>query len=177
MRKRPSICTYEECYQSEAPNSFCDPNFYAQRIIAEGDSWFTIGGLRLRNPWFSNILYTLRFDKETLILNLANPGDTIRHISSMPHDYNFKYAIEEHSKNPWNAIILSAGGNDLIDKIHSLIFSQPDRIGRTIKHPKDYCNLTEVDNFLMNIEQHYRRLASIRGNHAIVLLVHGCILV
>ncbi len=170
MSHRPSVCTYEDCYESEVPDNFCDPDFHSQRIIAEGDSWFTIGGLRLKNPWFSNILYTLRFRKQTLILNLASPGDTIKHISSIPKDQHFKFAIEKHSIKPWNAIILSAGGNDLIDKVHTM--NRLERVGKTINEPKDYCNTAVIDNFLNNIESHYRRLAAIRGRHDIPMVVH-----
>ncbi|MEH6457195.1 MAG: SGNH/GDSL hydrolase family protein [Cocleimonas sp.] len=172
MNKRPSVCSYEECYESEAISSFCDPSFHTQKIIAEGDSWFTIGGLRLKNPWFSNILYTLRFQKQTLILNLAEPGDTLKHISSIPKNHHFKSAIEEHTIEPWNAILLSAGGNDLIDKVHTLVLNKLERVGKTIDKPKDYCNLVAVDNFLNNIESHYRRLAAIRGVHDIPMIVH-----
>lgn len=172
MSKRPSVCTYEESFESESVSSFCDPSLHSQNIIAEGDSWFTIGGLRLRNPWFSNILYTLRFQKDTLILNLAEPGDTLKHISSIPKNHHLKFAIEEHSSHPWNAILLSGGGNDLIDKVHTLVFNRLERVGKTIHHPKDYCNQEAIDNFLNNIENHYRRLAAIRGSHDIPMVIH-----
>ncbi len=172
MARRPNVCNYFEVYESEGSDSFCDPTFHDYRIIAEGDSWFTIGGFSLQNPWFSNILYTLRFLEEALILDLANPGDTIKHISSMPRDQSFKFAIEEHSTDPWDAIILSAGGNDLIDKARMLIMNRLERQGETITKPADYCKTIEVSNFLQNIENHFRRLAAIRGNHSIPMVLH-----
>lgn len=172
MSHRPSVCTYRECYETEVPDNFCDPDFHSQRIIAEGDSWFTIGGLQLKNPWFSNILYTLRFQKQTLILNLAEPGDTIKHISTIPKNHHLKFAIEKHPQKPWDAILMSAGGNDLIDKVHTLVLNRLERAGKTINGPEDYCNLIAVDNFLNNIENHYRRLAGIRGVHDIPMVIH-----
>lgn len=172
MERRPNICTYDDIYESDEIDFSCDPAFNNYRIIAEGDSWFTIGGHTLQNPWFSNILFTLRFSKDTLILNLAEPGDTIKHISAMPRDHTFKFAIEEHDSDPWHAIILSAGGNDLIDKAHTLILNEPERRGISINKPADYCNTAAVDNFLQNIEFHFRRLATVRGNHKIPIILH-----
>lgn len=172
MAKRPNICDYHDVYEAEVSDNFCDPAFNDRRIIAEGDSWFTIGGHSLRNPWFSNVLFTLRFSEELLILNLAEPGDTIKHISSMPRDQSFKFAIEEHNSDPWDAIILSVGGNDLIDKARTLIKNRLERQGETINTPADYCKTIEVTNFLQNIENHFRRLASIRGKHSIPMVLH-----
>ncbi|GAA0401217.1 hypothetical protein GCM10009133_07570 [Cocleimonas flava] len=172
MAKRPNICDYHDVYEAEVTDTFCDPIFNKRNIIAEGDSWFTIGGQSLQYPWFTNILYTLRFSEEVLILNLAEPGDTIKHISSMPRDQSFKFAIEEHTTTPWDAIILSAGGNDLIDKARTLIKNRLERQGETIRKPADYCKQVEVNNFLQNIENHFRRLAAIRGNHVIPIVLH-----
>lgn len=172
MVKRPNICTYEDVYDSDSVDFSCDPVFNDNHILAEGDSWFTIGGNSLQNPWFSNTLFSLRFTKDTLLLNLAQPGDTIKHISAMPKDHSFKFAIEEHDSDPWNAIILSAGGNDLIDKAHTLIFNKPERRNITINKPADYCNTLAVNHFLHNIEFHFRRLATIRGIHKIPIILH-----
>ena len=172
MLKRPHICDYKETYDAESIDFSCDPSFNNQRLIAEGDSWFTIGGLQLQNPWFSNILFTLRFNDTTLILNLASPGDTIKHISSMPRDISFKFAIEDHPNHPWNAILLSAGGNDLIDMAHTLILNKLERQGLSINGPQDYCNTFAVDSFLQNIENNFHRLAAIRGRHKIPIVIH-----
>ena len=147
MARRPTICTYREVYESDN-NSSCDPVFFTHKILAEGDSWFTIGGHNLRNPWFSNILFTLRFPRDTLLLNLAYPGDTIKHISAMPRDYRFKFAIEYQKNNPWDAIVLSGGGNDLIDKAHTLVWSEPERRSITINTVSDYCNSNALNHFL-----------------------------
>ncbi len=172
MAKRPNICDYHDVYETEVPDNFCDPDFNKRSIIAEGDSRFTIGGHSLQKPWFSNVLFILRFSEEVLILNLAEPGDTIKHISAMPRDQSFKFAIEEHSSDPWDAIILSAGGNDLIDKVHTLIKNRLERQGETINGPADYCKTMVVNNFLQSIENHFRRLATIRGSHTIPMVLH-----
>lgn len=175
MRKRrPNVCTYEATFDqdSDAIDFSCDPAFNDNRLIAEGDSWFTIGGHTLSDPWFSNILFTLRFTRPTLIVNLAQPGDTIKHISAMPRDHSFKYAIEYHDSDPWHAILISGGGNDLIDKAHTLIKTRPERGDTPINGPADYCKEFAVQHFLDNIGHHYDRLAKMRGTHHIPIVIH-----
>ncbi len=170
--RRPEICTYKDIYESNQGAFVCDPAFFTYKILTEGDSWFTIGGHNLQNPWFSNILFTLRFPRDTLLLNLAFPGDTIKHISAMPKDYRFKFALENQKNDPWDAIVLSAGGNDLIDKAHTLVLSEPERRNITINDVSDYCNSNALKHFLQNIDSHYRRLAQIRGNQDIPIVIH-----
>lgn len=83
-------------------------------VLAEGDSWFNIvgntGALKPRN-----VLETLSFkQKPTALVNLAKSGDTVTHIAQALHDG----ALEEALKyKKWDVILLSAGGNDLIDAL------------------------------------------------------------
>lgn len=171
-RRRPTICTYEDVYESDDGIFSCDPDFNTYHILTEGDSWFTIGGTNLRNPWFSNILFTLRFPKDVLLLNLAYPGDTLKNIAAMPRDHRFKYAIQNQNNDPWNAIVLSAGGNDLIDKADTLILTKSKRDNIQINNISDYCDNLAVSYFLDDIEEQFRRLANIRGNQDIPIIVH-----
>lgn len=52
MARRPNVCTYEETIEedSDAIDFPCDPAFNDNLILAEGDSWFTIGGHTLKTP-------------------------------------------------------------------------------------------------------------------------------
>lgn len=88
------------------------PKNYAQLVLAEGDSWFSVGGVPA-----GNILYQLDFPQKTMVVNIADPGDTLmkdignkenmdelRRLVTQPQ-YGFK----------WKFILLSGGGNDLID--------------------------------------------------------------
>lgn len=171
MQKRPNVCSYEDVFESESVDFFCDPAFNKQLIIAEGDSWFTIGGNKLKDPWFKNILFTLRFQEETLIVNLAQPGDTIKSISDMTRDRSFKDSIREHSSSkPWNAILLSAGGNDLIGKAHTLMLNKQQR--GNVNKPADYFDATKVNAFFDDLETNYRHLAKARGNRKIPIVAH-----
>jgi len=162
---RPEVCSLDEIGQGYA---VCDPSFVTHTILAEGDSWFTVGGTALKYPWFTNLLFSLRFKKSTLIVNLARPGDTIKNMSQMSK-YDFRDAI---NNLPLHAILLSAGGNDLIDKASLLVLPKSVWKNKSINSPKDYCNLGEIKYFLDNLTHHFIRLAKARGNKNIPIVTH-----
>ena len=171
-RRRPDVCSYKQIYDTNEGPFDCDPAFFTHKIICEGDSWFTIGGTNLRNPWFSNLLFTLRFPRDTLILNLAYPGDTIRNLSRMINNTSFRYALQSEKNKPWNAIVLSAGGNDLIDAAHKLILPKSRRPSAAVNNIADYCNKPAVTKFFNDIEKNFRRLAKIRTDQNIPFIIH-----
>jgi hypothetical protein len=87
---------------------------FGRRLLAEGDSWFTIGTLNLADA--SNLLFPLQFTKSTAIINCAYPGDTLDHIANNLRDPYFDRLLRQPNfASFWEAILLSAGGNDLID--------------------------------------------------------------
>lgn len=91
--------------------------FYGFHILAEGDSWFTLGAIPS-----SNLLYELRLAKWSQVFNLAYPGDTIKHIGDLTGNRDFKkYVSNARFNYPWDALLLSGGGNDVIDAAPSLI--------------------------------------------------------
>lgn len=171
-RRRPDVCYYKQIYDTNEGPFDCDPAFFTHKILCEGDSWFTIGGTNLKNPWFSNLLFTLRFPTDTLILNLAHPGDTIRNISDMLNNISFRYALESEKNKPWNAIVLSAGGNDLIDEAQNLILEKSKWPRPVINNVADYCDSILVTNFFNNIEKNYRSLAKVRVDQSIPIVIH-----
>lgn len=61
-----------------------DPAF-AKRILCEGDSWLSIGGVPS-----NNLLNPMRFAKSTFLVNLARPGDTIKHMSEISSNPTLK---------------------------------------------------------------------------------------
>ncbi len=86
---------------------------YSWRFLAEGDSWFSLGSL---NPFKNaNLTNNLEFLRKTCVLTCAQPGDTLRHMSEMGSDPWFQHLLFGNRAQPWSAILLSAGGNDLID--------------------------------------------------------------
>jgi lysophospholipase L1-like esterase len=85
-----------------------------RRILAEGDSWFSIGTLNL--PAASNVPFKLEMKKTTIIVNCAYPGDTLAHMVDWAGDPYFdRLLCKPNFQMPWEGILISAGGNDLID--------------------------------------------------------------
>jgi hypothetical protein len=87
---------------------------YGRRLLAEGDSWFTLGTLNL--PKVSNILFNLDFAQSTAIVTCAYPGDTLQHMVDNLNDFNFDRLLRKRNfASYWEALLISGGGNDLID--------------------------------------------------------------
>ena len=87
---------------------------FGRRLLAEGDSWFTISTLNL--PQASNVLFKLEFSQTTAIINCAYPGDTLQHMVDWFRDPFFdRLLCQPRFACYWEAILVSAGGNDLID--------------------------------------------------------------
>jgi len=87
-----------------------------RRFLAEGDSWFTLGTLSLLQG--TNVLLELQFKQKNAIMSWAYPGDTLQRMVDGINDVDFDRALWNRTGGNfasfWEAIILSAGGNDLI---------------------------------------------------------------
>lgn len=126
-----------------APN---DPNLvdalldarFRRRYLAEGDSWFSLGGLT------GNQLMAID-DDDTIIVNCAYPGDTLKDMGKGA----FVGALSATDGiRPWTAILLSGGGNDLLKRCSQCIV--PDPSG-----PVDFDALAGL---LAEIERHLVRI-------------------
>ena len=86
---------------------------YTNHLLAEGDSWFAWAHLNLSPS--SNILEQLEFRESTVVVNLAYSGDVIRDMSDGMSNMHFYFELQGQR---YHAILLSGGGNDLIDALH-----------------------------------------------------------
>lgn len=90
---------------------------FGRRLLAEGDSWFTLGTLTLGQ--MTNVLLELKFRQRNAVMSFAYPGDTLQHMVDGINDPDFDRALWNGAGGNfasfWDGIILSAGGNDLID--------------------------------------------------------------
>ena len=90
------------------------PSDFGWHMLAEGDSWFSFGSL-LGN----NLLNKLAFTRSTLITNTARPSDTLAHMADWWRDPAFSILVADGPRSwPFDAILLSGGGNDLIDAVN-----------------------------------------------------------
>lgn len=85
---------------------------YDHRMIAEGDSWFAWAHLNIEPS--SNILEQLEFREPAVIVNLAYSGDVISDISDTRQNMAFYFELQALR---YDAILLSGGGNDLIEAL------------------------------------------------------------
>lgn len=85
---------------------------YGWRMLAEGDSWFSITTTRYPS---ANLLQSLRLQRRTAIVNCAAPGHTLqRMVDRRADDTCARLLCGAGTAYPWDAVLLSAGGNDLI---------------------------------------------------------------
>ncbi|MEO6072281.1 MAG: SGNH/GDSL hydrolase family protein [Burkholderiales bacterium] len=153
----PKILRWNEIRK---PGQETDPDhgFWKFRIMAEGDSWFTLGGL----PEQWNLLQSMTLPNRTIIVSLAKPGDTIR---SMADIWKNKALHQSMDAGPpkfgydWDIILLSGGGNDLIDYAKDLIKPIAEVTGG---NPADFVRADRLDAVLQYIQQAYRNIVGLR---------------
>lgn len=80
---------------------------YTSRLLADGDSWFSIGG------WTGNLLQPLD-DGLVLIVNCAYPGDELADSRAIGNDEFAALLAPTDGIAQWDGVLLSAGGNDVI---------------------------------------------------------------
>ena len=85
---------------------------YANHLLAEGDSWY--GWAHLNLVPSSNVPDQLEFRDSTIIVNLAYSGDVMRNMSDTSANSLFYFELQGQR---YHAILLSGGGNDLIDAL------------------------------------------------------------
>lgn len=146
------------------------PEHYQSLVLAEGDSWFTLGGLPT-----SNILFSMRFHKTTLTASCAKPGDTLRNMAELAANTEFQEALSGAHGLGWELILLSAGGNDLIDEARTLLLDPEHRAAADT--PEDYVDSDKVETLVGQIQNGYRTLVEVRdqaGGSAVgvPILVH-----
>jgi lysophospholipase L1-like esterase len=128
---------------------------FAYRILSEGDSWFTIGGIPS-----SNLLYEMRFPRQGIVVNIAYPGDTLGHIAQIASNRDLKKMLTERFGYRWHVILLSAGGNDLMDRA-SRVLRNP---GSASADPRDYVSAAEIERFVADVQQGYRTIVALRDS-------------
>ena len=142
----------------DAPLDPDDPG-YDWRFLAEGDSWFTIGAIPS-----SNLLYELRLNKRAVILNLGYPGDTIAHIAQLSGNWEFSRRLADPRwASNWDAVLMSGGGNDLINRADDIIRSSPTGSG---KKAGDYIDAAQMAALQQTVQDGYRAIVALRDSAA-----------
>lgn len=96
---------------------------YGWRLLAEGDSWFSITTF---GRYSSNLLAELRLPRSSAIINCAAPGATLQRMVDRRADPQCAQLLRGKKARYWDAILLSAGGNDLIAAAATPLDAGPD---------------------------------------------------
>lgn len=134
------------------PDNDPDDKRFKRRLLAEGDSWFSLGSVP-----YENLLKELEFPERTIVVSIAEPGDEIVRMASPKHVKHFKALVtRKQTAYRWDAILLSGGGNDLIDRADDIV-----RSGSTV----DACiNQTQLRLCMTEVAAGYRALAEVRDS-------------
>jgi hypothetical protein len=134
-------------------NSF-DPARYQRRFLAQGDSWFSIGHVP---PWSTgNLLQQMQLKYSACAVNCARPGRELSQMLETTGQRDFRRLLRGSGGWQWDALLLSGGGNDLIDFLQ-IAPSQAGPGGRLLLTPAErggtsvpasqYISPTGWDNF------------------------------
>jgi len=151
-RHRPSIITFRDYININEDGL---PSFPDLNLLAEGDSWFTISGF----PAY-NLLFELRFRKATQIVSCALPGDTIKHMAQIASNHSLRLALSTPGKR-WDVLLLSGGGNDLIDAADEILLPRGRRPTNP-QGPADFCDMPVLRALVQSVQDGYRRIAALR---------------
>jgi len=139
---------------SRFPDRNPDNPMYACRLLAEGDSWFTLGAVPS-----SNILFNIETSKRAALVTIAFPGDTILRMGDPAHMQQLRrLLVDPRFLYKWDTILLSGGGNDLISVAGALL---PKR-GITSTSASDYVDPAELQKLIGDIQQAYRNIVDVR---------------
>jgi len=108
-------------------------DFFEKRCLAQGDSWFSIGALPPTRT--TRVVAELRLEKSTVVVNCAKPGAVLRRMTDTSREVQFLKLLRGKFALKWDALLLSGGGNDLIDAVGSSPAGPPDQ--RLLRTPAE----------------------------------------
>ncbi|MBT9609545.1 MAG: hypothetical protein IV110_05835 [Aquabacterium sp.] len=154
LQLRADLIHVRDLSRPDNPPNPIDPE-YQWHFLAEGDSWFTIGAIPS-----SNLLFELRLAHWTRILTIAYPGDTIIHMGDIAANKDLRKVLAKPNFNyPFHALLLSGGGNDVIDAAASII-----RPERGSQQPEDHIDQAALQAKLDEILDSYAQIVALRDS-------------
>ena len=130
-----------------------------KKILFEGDSWFSI-------PDIANI--PIQFDSrlDLSILCLADPGDTLEELAEGMQFKKIESLIkDDRYGQKWDALIFSAGGNDVIGPEIKKLLQKP--ANRSSTDPNDYLNQEVTKKTLATIKKRLIAIKNVRDRSKI----------
>ena len=102
---------------------------FTHRCLAQGDSWFSIGAFPPHLT--TNLLFGLKLAQSTCIINCAVPGKVLKHMTDTTTSDTFLQILNGALTMKFDGILLSGGGNDMIDAVQSTDADPAKRLLRT----------------------------------------------
>ncbi len=134
-----------------------DDPIYTCRILAEGDSWFSIGAIPS-----SNVLNALNLSKSAIVINLAKPGDRLMAMADLAKNPDLATMMSTTQFGwKWNVILMSGGGNDLIGASDSMIHAAATPGD---SNPEAYVNRGALNGLLETVANNYRKIVALRDS-------------
>jgi hypothetical protein len=147
---------------------------YTNHLLAEGDSWYAWAHLNLAPS--SNIPEQLEFRDSTVIVNLAYSGEIVRNMSGASPNPLFYFELQGQS---YHAILLSGGGNDLIDALNpgnGLPGIVIPRGSKPAGEANSYISATALQALVADVIDSYRHIIAMRdasdANAATPIVLH-----
>ncbi len=103
------------CYTPQDLQSASAPSLetYRWRLLAQGDSWFSTAAAKLNAH--ANLLQELVFAQPVMAVNCAGQSDALEHMVDLEAAPDFVRLLSADDAPVWDGVLLSVGGNDLID--------------------------------------------------------------
>lgn len=111
-------------------------DFYERRCLAQGDSWFSIGALPPTRT--TRVVAELRLQRSTVVVNCAKPGAVLHRMTNTSTEVHFLKLLRGKMAHRWDAILISGGGNDMIDAVGSAPTGAPNQ--RLLRTPAERGN-------------------------------------
>jgi len=148
-----------------------DLNQFNPVLLAEGDSWFTLGAI----PAYS-MLDGLDFPTWGAVINLAHPGDTVSKMEQALKAGDAQRRIDvwaselgrwiaDSAAYPLNGILLSGGGNDLIEAFPHLLKSPCDYASIAPNHIAEAIDPAALDKFDRFVGASFTGIVNFVRNH------------
>lgn len=123
-RTRPAIISPADATAAgeQGPFPF---DLYERQLLAQGDSWFSIGALPPTAT--TRVLAELKLRPSCVIVNCARPGALLHRMTDTTTEQGFLGLLRGHTARRWHAVLLSGGGNDLIEAVGAAPTAAPAR--------------------------------------------------
>lgn len=145
---------------------------YDRHYLAEGDSWFSLSDI-FSPSFLYRFGHSVPLKQNTLIVNCSYPGDTLARMVTRRNSNIFHKLLAEWE---WDGILLSAGGNDIIEAA-----LEQKGILQTCVSPasyRDFMDSSAMDALKDHLDHHFRYLVNLRdtaeieANRSIPIFYH-----